>query len=73
MTWVVGASTLFGYGVLVSDIQVTDEVTGHRMDILQKAFSVGKYIVAGMAGDVRTGLILLSDLSRFLNLSLIHI
>lgn len=67
MTWAVGASTLFGYGVLVSDIQITDKVTGHRMDVLQKAFSVGKYIVAGMAGDVRTGLILLSDLSRFLN------
>jgi hypothetical protein len=67
MTWVVGASTLFGYGVLVSDIQVTDKITGYRMDILQKAFPVGKYIVAGMAGDVRAGLILLSDLSKFLN------
>jgi hypothetical protein len=37
------------------------------MDVLQKAFPVGKYIVAGLSGNVRAGLTLLSDLSRFLN------
>jgi len=66
MTWIVGASTLFGYGAVISDVQVSDD-TGLRMDVLQKAYPVGNYIVAGFAGDVRPGLILLQSLWSFLN------
>ena len=67
MTWVVGASTLFGYGVVVSDIQVLCQRSGRGMDVLQKAYPVGKYIVAGFAGDAHAGLTLLEDLTVFLN------
>lgn len=67
MTWIVGASTLFGYGAVVSDVQVSNITSGLRMDVLQKAYPVGKYIVAGFAGDVYPGFILLESLSRFLN------
>ncbi len=67
MTWIVGASTLFGYGVVISDIQVSCGVSGPRIDILQKAYPVSKYIVAGFAGDVFPGFALLNNLWRFLN------
>ena len=67
MTWIVGASTLFGYGVVISDVQVSCGISGPRMDVLQKAYPVSNYIVAGFAGDVRPGLVLLESLRRFLN------
>ncbi|MBL7154380.1 MAG: hypothetical protein ISS79_11740 [Phycisphaerae bacterium] len=67
MTWIVGASTLFGYGAIISDVQVSDPTSGRRMDVLQKAYPVGKYIVAGFAGDVRPGLALLANLGSCLN------
>ncbi len=67
MTWIVGASTLFGYGCVISDVQVSDDTSGLRMDVLQKAYPVGKYIVAGFAGDVFPGFALLESLSNFLN------
>ena len=58
---------MFGYGVIVSDIQVTCGVSGRRKDILQKAFRMGKYIAAGFAGDVHAGFALLNSLKDFLN------
>src|SRR5438046_110456 len=67
MTWVMGASTLFGYGCVISDIQVTDENTGKTWDVLQEAFPVGKFIVGGLAGDVGIGLTLLRSLQLFLS------
>ena len=67
MTWVVGASTLFGYGIVISDVRVTCLNSGRTIDMLQKAFPVGKFIVAGFAGDVRAGLALLENLYSFLN------
>src|SRR6266478_1583222 len=67
MTWVIGASTIFGYGVIVSDICVTCEKTGKRWDVLQKAFPLGKFIAGGLAGDIGTGLSLLRSLQMFLN------
>lgn len=66
MTWVIGSSTMFGYGVVMSDIRVTCSHTGLTMDILQKAFPVGKFIVAGLAGDVGIGFTLLRSLQLFL-------
>lgn len=61
MTWVVAASTIFGYGVLYSDVQVTfgDEVT---KDLLQKAYPVGNSIAAGFAGSVKIGCMLIESL-----------
>jgi hypothetical protein len=67
MTWVVAASTLFGYGVVMSDIQVTDAANDMRADLLQKAYPVSKYVMAGFAGDVFAGLNLLENMGRFLN------
>ena len=67
MTWIVGASTLFGYGAIISDVQVSCSTSGRRMDVLQKAHPVGKYIVAGFAGGVRPGLALLESLQNFLS------
>ncbi len=66
MTWVIGASTAFGYGVVLSDICVTCEKTGKRWDVLQKAFPLGKFIVGGLAGDIGTGLTMLRSLQMFL-------
>jgi hypothetical protein len=66
MTWVIGASTVFGYGIVISDIRVTNEATGQRWDVLQKAFPVGKFIVGGFTGNVSVGLKLLDSLKHFL-------
>jgi hypothetical protein len=66
MTWVVGASTLFGYGAIISDVQVSND-SGFKMDVLQKAYPVGKYIVAGFAGGVHPGFALLESLQSFLS------
>jgi hypothetical protein len=67
MTRVIVASTLFGYGVVLSDVCVTCRESGRRMDCLQKAFPLGKYIIGGFAGDVEVGFILLDSLRRFLS------
>jgi hypothetical protein len=68
MTWVIGSSTAFGYGVLISDIRVTLLWEVKEYDILQKAYPVGDFIVAGLAGSVELGFILLENLRRFLKL-----
>lgn len=62
MTWVIGASTIFGYGIVISDIRVTCQTSGKTMDVLQKAFPMGKWMVGGLAGDVSIGLTLLRSL-----------
>lgn len=67
MTWVIGATSLFGYSVIVSDIQVTYANSGHSRDVLKKVHCVGPHIAAGFAGDVPTGLSLLAYLSELLN------
>lgn len=54
MTWVIGASSLHGYGVLMSDVQVTFP-DGTTADLAQKAFPVGSFIACGFAGSVRIG------------------
>jgi hypothetical protein len=72
MTWVVGATTPFGYGVVASDICVTlrtAQGTTTQHDILRKTYPVGRFIVAGFAGSVRIGFQLLDDLRAFLQLT----
>lgn len=66
MTWVIGASSLFGDGVLLSDIQVS--VGNRRFDILQKAYPISKYIAGGFAGSVKIGFMLLQSLSDTLQM-----
>lgn len=65
LTWVIGASSLFGYGVMLSDVRVTFQ-NGATADMLRKAYPVGPYIVAGFAGSVLIGFQLLLSLQKFL-------
>lgn len=67
MTWVCAASTIFGYGALYSDVQVTF-ANGKTKDLLQKAYPLGDSVAAGFAGSVKIGFRLLESLSNFLNL-----
>jgi hypothetical protein len=67
MTWVIGASSLFGYGVMLSDVRVTFP-DGRTADILRKAYPVGPYIIAGFAGSVHIGFQLLQSLCEFLTI-----
>src|SRR5450759_2701557 len=65
MTWVVGATSVFGYGALYSDVQVTF-ADGSTRDLVQKAYPLGNFIAAGFAGSVRIGFKLLQSLAVFL-------
>lgn len=67
MTWIIGASTFFGYGAVVSDVQVTFK-NGTTRDILQKTYPISNFVVAGFSGSVRIGFMLLQSLSDFLQL-----
>ena len=65
MTWVIGGSTLLGYGFTLSDICVSfDE--GKEMDCLQKVCPLSKFIAAGFSDSAKLGFILLEDLRRCL-------
>ncbi len=61
MTWVIGASSIFGYGAIMSDVRVTFS-GGSERDILQKAYPLGPYIIGGFAGSVKIGFELLNSL-----------
>jgi hypothetical protein len=65
MTWVVGASSLFGYGVMVSDVRVSWS-DNTEADLLRKAYRVGPYLIAGFAGSVNVGFQLIDSLQKFL-------
>ncbi len=65
MTWVVGGSSLFGYGVMVSDVRVSWD-DGTEADLLRKAYRVGPYLLAGFAGSVSIGFQLIGNLQSFL-------
>lgn len=64
MTWVVGASSIFGYGALYSDVQVTFR-DGNTRDLLQKAYPLSNFIAAGFSGSVQIGFRLLQSLADF--------
>jgi hypothetical protein len=66
MTWILGASSLFGYGVILSDIQVS--VGDKRFDMIQKAYPITNFIIGGFAGSVKIGFMLLQSLSDSLYL-----
>jgi hypothetical protein len=67
VTWVCAASTIYGYGALYSDVQVTFP-DGSTRDLLQKAYPLTNSIAAGFAGSVHIGFQLLQSLSDFLRL-----
>jgi hypothetical protein len=67
MTWVCAASTIYGYGALYSDVQVTFP-DGRTADLVQKAYPLSNFIAAGFAGSVRIGFTLLQSLSDGLSL-----
>jgi hypothetical protein len=61
MTWVIGASSIFGYGAIMADVRITFS-NGHERDMLQKAYPLGPYIIGGFAGSVKIGFELLHSL-----------
>src|SRR5262245_10302548 len=65
MTWVIGASSIFGYGVMLSDVRVTFP-GGRQADLVQKAFGIGPFMVAGFAGSIKIGFQMLESLERLL-------
>ncbi|QQG35387.1 MAG: hypothetical protein HYS17_07485 [Micavibrio aeruginosavorus] len=65
MTWVVGASSVLGYGVMVSDVRISFS-DGSEADLLRKVYPVGPYLMAGFAGSVRIGMTLIDHLQRCL-------
>lgn len=67
MTWIIGGSSLFGYGAMLSDVCVSFS-NGTRRNILQKAYPVGQYVLAGFAGSVSIGFTLLESMRNFLHL-----
>lgn len=69
MTWVIGACPpLGGYGLMISDIQVT-LATGQTFNAIRKAHPVGPYLVLGFSGSVRTGFAMVESLKQFLALT----
>jgi hypothetical protein len=65
MTWVLGSGVLWGYGALVSDVRVTWPETGRSLDVLQKVYPVGTWMMAGFSGSVRLGFELIEDMREF--------
>ena len=66
MTWVIGAASLLGgYGVMVSDTQVTFS-DGRTVELVRKSYGVGPSFAGGFAGSVQIGFCLLESISRFL-------
>lgn len=70
MTWVIGAATTFGYGVVLSDTCVTYELEGQKktVDAVQKAFLLGPSIVGGFAGSIMIGFQMMDSLRKFLKI-----
>lgn len=68
MTWIIGGSTIFGYGVMLSDIQVTFS-NGKTADLVQKAFLISNFLSAGFAGSVKIGFMLLDSLAKLTYMS----
>jgi len=65
MTWIVGTPTVFGYAILVSDVQVTFTTRSGQqqfLDCLQKIYPVSKSMLGGFAGSVKIGFRILSEL-----------
>jgi hypothetical protein len=62
MTWVFGSPTWLGTSVCLADIQVT--VGDTTFDCLRKVYGLDQNVMAGFAGNVRTGFAMLARLKR---------
>ena len=60
MTWVIGASSVFGVGMLVSDVRVSFP-DGQSRDMLRKLYPLGPYIGLGFAGSVAASFAILNE------------
>ncbi|WP_128290817.1 hypothetical protein [Afifella aestuarii] len=65
MTWVIGASSIFGHGLVISDVRVSFS-NGTEQDMLRKCYQVGPYLLAGFAGSVDIGFRLIECLQHCL-------
>jgi len=65
MTWVFGSPTWLGSSVCVADIQVT--VDGQTFDCLRKLYGLDQNVLAGFAGNVKTGFAMLARLQRLID------
>jgi hypothetical protein len=65
MTWIIGASTVMGYAVGISDIRVTF-ADGSEKDCLQKLYPMSRFIAAGFAGSVWIGFAMLDAMAYLL-------
>jgi len=54
MTLIVGLSSIFGYGAIISDIAVTFQ-NGEKRDCLKKSFVTSQFVAAGFSGSVYNG------------------
>ena len=68
MTWIIGTSSFTGYGVMISDVQVTFPNRETR-DMIRKAYPLGNHVVGGFSGSVRIGFTLLQSLADFLRIA----
>jgi hypothetical protein len=68
MTWICAASTVYGYGVLYSDVQVTFRSTHKTEDLIQKAYPISNFLAAGFSGSVRIGFGLVNSLQDSLRM-----
>jgi hypothetical protein len=64
LSWIIGGSNIFGYGALISDVQVTF-ANKRTIDFVQKAYLISNFLAAGFTGSVRIGFMLLSSLIHF--------
>lgn len=65
MTWIIGASSFLGHGLMISDVRISFS-DGTEEDLLRKAYPIAPYIIAGFAGSVYIGLKLIDSLQRAL-------
>jgi hypothetical protein len=52
MTWVCAASTIYGYGALYSDVQVTF-LDGQTADLVQKAYPLSNFIDSSLGNPLK--------------------
>jgi hypothetical protein len=65
VTWVFGSPTWLGSSVCVADIQVT--VGSRTFDCLRKLYGLDQNLMAGFAGNVRTGFAMLDRLQGLID------
>ena len=61
MTWILGSAVAFGYGALVADVRAVWP-NGDHLDVLQKVYPVGQWMMAGFAGSVEFGFSCIDDM-----------